>query len=356
MERLAAHRKQLFSLLPAGMAFHHLANPAASLMVEKLYCLPVLLSGLATLVLTKSEESMINRYHKNTLRMLMKLPSNTPDAAVYFLAGSLPAAAYLHQKQLTLFNMICHLEENLLKKHAIDILTKHKQTSAKSWFHHIVTLSQKYDLPHPLLLLNDPEPKFKKIVSEKIHEVSRHALTEACSVESLQFLNTPFLSLRKPHPIWTSLDGNPYQAKAAFVQAAFLSGKYRTEKVSRFWSQNKDGICLQKECVDLKILEDNKHVLLHCSALNEKRRRLFDQYSVMIVSNPILKPIADFYLMNSDENVRLQFLFDCSTLPMVIQAFQVFGKPVHEFLFKLSRSWCRSLHKERLKLLGRPCP
>ena len=33
-----------------------------------------------------------------------------------------------------------------------------------------------------------------------------------------------YLSLSSPHPIWCSLDGNPYQAEAASIQALFLSG------------------------------------------------------------------------------------------------------------------------------------
>ena len=38
-----AHRKKLFTLLPAGLALHHDANPAAGLKAERLYALPVLL-------------------------------------------------------------------------------------------------------------------------------------------------------------------------------------------------------------------------------------------------------------------------------------------------------------------------
>ena len=57
-------------------------------------------------------------------------------------------------------------------------------------------------------------------------------------------LNASFLSLTRSHPIWASLDSNPYQAKDASVQALFLFGQCRTEKLCRFWSQIKDGNCL----------------------------------------------------------------------------------------------------------------
>ena len=356
MDRLAAHRKQLFSLLPIGMARHHNGNPASSLSIESIYCLPTLISGLASLVLSKAEINIIDKYRKDVLLRLMKLPSGTPDAAVYFLAGSLPTSAFLHQRQLSLFNMICHLENNFLKSHAMDVLTKFKQSQSKSWFHSIQDLCMQYSLPHPLLLLDRPVPKekFKDLVNCRIHDTWRIWLTDDASASaSLSFFKVAFMSLKTPHPIWTSLDGNPYQAKAAFIQAAFLSGKYRTERVCRFWSKNVHGICLQRECFDLKLLEDRTHVLLHCKALNEKRRRLTEETSRILDQNPIFKPIVNAYLFSDTDDLKMNFLLDCSTLPMVIRAKQLFGNMVFEFMFKISRNWCRALHRERLKLLGR---
>ena len=352
LDRLAAHRKQLFSLLPTGMASHHHCNPAASLKVERVYCLPVLLSGLGTLILSKAEVNIITKYRKNILLRLMKIPPNTPDVAVYFLAGSLPAEALLHQKQLVLFNMICHLEENFLKLHAIDILLS--GDAGNSWFHNIQLICYQYGLPNPLTLLNQPmtKTKFKSLTYEKIHEFWRRKLCQEAAIDSLKFMNCSFTSLTRPHVIFTSLDGNPYQAKAACIQASLLSGKYRTEKVKRFWSGNKEGFCLQKSCLNLNLIEDNCHFLLHCLALSEQRRRLAAQASNILASNPVFKPIFDAYLFCNDDNLRLQFLLDCSILPMVIQAYQLFGDYVHNFLFKMTRSWCRSLHRERAKLLG----
>ena len=57
--RITAHKAALGAVLHTGMARGHRGNPAASLGVEQLYGLPVLLSGLATLVLTKKEEEQI---------------------------------------------------------------------------------------------------------------------------------------------------------------------------------------------------------------------------------------------------------------------------------------------------------
>ena len=49
-----------------------------------------------------------------------------------------------------------------------------------------------------------------------------------------------------------------------------------------------------------------------------------------------------------------QFLVDCSVLPEVIAVGQVLGdKLVHHHLFRVSRTWCYTLHRDRLKILGR---
>jgi len=79
----------------------------------------------------------------------------------------------------------------------------------------------------------------------------------------LRFFIPSFLSLLKPHPIWTSLDGNPYQTKAAKIQALFLSGRYRTKRLCRFWSSNSNGYCLLNSWLNLKYFDDWNHVLLH---------------------------------------------------------------------------------------------
>ena len=48
-------RKAVYSVLHAGMAKGHRANPAASMRVESVFGISVLLSGLASLVLIRKE-------------------------------------------------------------------------------------------------------------------------------------------------------------------------------------------------------------------------------------------------------------------------------------------------------------
>ena len=355
VDRQSAHRRQLFSLLPAGMALRHSGNPEANLRVERIFCVPVLLSGLASLVLSQAEVNALSFYYKNTLTRLMKLFDRTPDCAIYFLSGSIPVEGMLHLRQLSLFSMICHLDDNILKELAFYSLVC-STAATKSWFQQIRNLCIKYNLPDALHLLSYPLPKekFKNMCKLNVLEFWRVKLTnEARNLPSLRFLNTSFLSLSSPHPIWTSLDGNPFQAKAACIQALFLSGRYRTEKLCRFWSSNKAGYCLLEPCNSQKILEGRKHVLLHCFSFSDNRRRLVNMVSSIVAHMPALSPIFDKYLYQDNDDLTMQFLLDCSSLPLVIAARQFHGDIVYRLLFKFTRTWCQSIHRSRLKLLGR---
>ena len=63
----------IYAVLPAGLARRHHGNPAASLRVHQLYGIPVLLSGLSALVLSKQELDILDHHHKITLERFLKL-------------------------------------------------------------------------------------------------------------------------------------------------------------------------------------------------------------------------------------------------------------------------------------------
>ena len=94
LNRVAAHKKTVGGILAAGLARGHRGNPAASLHVHSLYCTPVLLSGLSSLVLSSSEIRIIDSHYQDTLQNTQRLHQKTPRAAVLLLAGSLPGEPY----------------------------------------------------------------------------------------------------------------------------------------------------------------------------------------------------------------------------------------------------------------------
>ena len=131
-----------------------------------------------------------------------------------------------------------------------------------------------------------------------------------------------------------------------------LSGRYRTERLCRFWSNNPSGYCLAPACAGLAISEDIEHILLNCSSLSPVRQRLVNFTIEYTRSVPVLSQMI-LDLTNPNTPLFLQFLLDCSSIPVVISAVQLLGHEVLHHLFKISRTWCYSLHRERLRLLGR---
>ena len=67
LTQIVSHKKALGALLHSGAALNHRGNLAGVMKIEKLYALPVLLSGTASLVLSKAEENILNNHYTGTL-------------------------------------------------------------------------------------------------------------------------------------------------------------------------------------------------------------------------------------------------------------------------------------------------
>ena len=69
--RLSSFRKALGSVVSCGLARGHRSNPAASLRILTLYGTPVLMSGMASLVLLDKETATIDQQFKRTLQTFL---------------------------------------------------------------------------------------------------------------------------------------------------------------------------------------------------------------------------------------------------------------------------------------------
>ena len=96
---------------------------------------------------------------------------------------------------------------------------------------------------------------------------------ETTSLSSLEFFNPSFMSLMKPHPIWSTAGSSPAQVTMATVQAQMLSGRYRTQHLCSFWSLHTSEFChFAQSCTNTP--ETIYHILRNCEALQPAREKL----------------------------------------------------------------------------------
>ena len=356
MARISAHRKAMAAVLHAGIARGHRGNPAAGLRVETTYGLPVLLSGLSALVLTKGDEDLIDRNHKEMISNIQRLLPRTPRSVIYFLGGSLPCSAFLHLRQLTNFGMISRLQKNILNEHAKNIF-EFSTVTKKSWFLKIRDLCIKYDLPHPKELLSNPLTKteFRSLIKRRVISYWETKLREeAAALDSLLYFKPCYMSLTRPHPLWYTAGSSPSKVAMASIQALMISGRYRSEALCRHWaSKNKNGFCLLSPTCS-ETVETIQHILYYCFALQSTRDKLKLMTLKYCEEFVEIRDIAIDYLVHpTDPYLTCQVLLDCSVVPRVIRAVQHHGRRVLFHLFHITRIWIYNLHKQRMKVLGR---
>ena len=212
---------------------------------------------------------------------------------MYFLSGSLPIAALLHLRQLSLFSMITRLPENILNKIARLVLTTSKDTY-KSWFNEIKSICVFYGLPHPLSLLNHPLSKeaSKRMFKSRVITFWESKLrSDARPLPSLAYFKPEFMSLQTPHPLWTSCGSNPYEICKAVIQAKMLSGRYRTDQLLRHFSEN-DGFC--SLCKNEDTTGSIEHLLTQCPVLTDTRNCIWENLSKNTHSSEITKSLIYF--------------------------------------------------------------
>ena len=159
------------------------------------------------------------------------------------------------------------------------------------------------------------------------------------------------VSLTSAHSIWATAGASPTKVVMATQQARLLSGRYRTESLTSHWTHS-SGFCrLSPTCNES---EDILHILKTCPALEPTREKLYSFTESYCNSHPGVQNIVQTYCRYDTEGHRFcQFLLDCSVLPEVIVSVQINGPEILKQLFDISRIWCYSLHRERLKLLNR---
>ena len=88
-----------------------------------------------------------------------------------------------------------------------------------------------------------------------------------------------------------------------------------------------------------------------CPKLQERRALLIEYTEGVLSESQVCLNIFKSILQSSQEQ-QVQFFLDCSVIPEIIHAAQT-DHSILTLLFRSTRTWCYSLHRTRLKILGR---
>ena len=129
-----------------------------------------------------------------------------------------------------------------------------------------------------------------------------------------------------------------------------LSGRYRTESLSRFWSGNKAGFCLLgTPCSNL--VETLPHLLITCPALENKRSMLKEMGRQKEKDGPLGSLLNEIF--NQSPEKQTQFFLEPLTHPRIICFIQSEGNDIRDRICYFTRTFCFSLHRERQIKLDR---
>ena len=173
---------------------------------------------------------------------------------------------------------------------------------------------------------------------------------EASSKTSLAYYKPENMSLRTPHPLWTTSGSNPFEINKAVIVARLLSGRYRSDWLTRHWSKsNKLGFCTL--CPGKNIKGTIEHMLVTCEALTDKRDDLLLYWDQQTEDNNRLQLLTST-MLSSTTSTLVQFLLDPSVVPSVLHGCELQHFTLSD-VFSLTRTFCYGIHRRRLQLIGR---
>ena len=94
------------------------------------------------------------------------------------------------------------------------------------------------------------------------------------------------------------------------------------------------------------------NLLLRCPALSHTRSKLLSLCFRVAAEHDELYRIITCVLNSDSQVMIMQFLLDCTTMPEIIRAVQVFGSAIRDRLLYIGRTWCYNIHRGRMTQLG----
>ena len=268
-------RTSLLALL--GQAFAHkcMLSPLAQVHIWRTCNLPVLLSGLSALPIRPTNVRALEIFHRKILRGFLKLSQASPIPALHFLLGELPVEGVLHLRTLGLFYNLWSNPQVSVHS-TVKYILKMCRSNSTTWSNHLKLISQQYNLPCPLQLLETPpwpKEQWSSYVKTKItnwHENNLRYLSKTNS--KMMYLQTDLLGLSgRPHPALLSINSTQ-DVKKLRVHLKFLT----CDVSSSFLLSDSSSSCVF--CLSACSVE---HVLTSCPAIKYSPSASFWSFSSM---------------------------------------------------------------------------
>ena len=242
-DRIESARRTKYSLMNSGYRGTNGLSPATSFQIYKTYVLPRLLYELEILPLNKTHIASLEKFHKNSLRILQSLPERTATAAVYLLLGALPVEAEIHNKQLSLLHSILVSNNSRIK----EVLNRQITVNFDSFFHRVLKVLELYKQPDITSLKQQLPTKtvWKNLVLGSVKTYWRESLVhDAQCKTTLKFLAYENILLGEVHPVWDSTENSVIDVRKAIIKARILSGMCLLQaNLHRFSQYREDPTC-----------------------------------------------------------------------------------------------------------------
>ena len=96
-ENVSKVRRILYGLMSSGLHGENGLDPDTSIHLTQTYVMPVLVYGLEVVLRKQKYLDTLERFNRKFLILILSLPVNVADPAVYILTGTFPVEAVLHK-------------------------------------------------------------------------------------------------------------------------------------------------------------------------------------------------------------------------------------------------------------------
>ena len=344
-------RKSLFSLLGPAFAYRCKLSPTVQLHLWRVYCLPILRSGLGALPIRSSHMQSITIFHHKILRGFLKISQSSPTPALYFLLGELPLEANLHMDVFSLFYNIWSNKDTVAFSILKYVLQMGDEKSL-TWSIHARSLFKLYNLPDPLLLLSQApwsKDRWKDHYTCLVRSCHEKNLREMAKNNSkMQWLNVSMTGLSgNSHPILHNIH-TTRQVEQARPQIKMLCGDYLN--VDRLVKDRKSGDPTCKLCPlnpSDPTPDTLPHLLTKCKATATIRERILPELLTVLADVCPEHPLLHSTLsLHKNDNNLAQFFIDPTSFNL-----QQGVRPTVHGVLEVTRGMCYAIDKERTRLL-----